>query len=120
MRWLNRPRKFICATEISSDLMWVVIGVSASNDIVMFESGDGICISSSENYSGPGKPHNMHSQDCRGARGSLEYSRGIMNRVTPVGISIGSKVTVLITKQELLIVLLSHIKRNRLLIVAKK
>lgn len=82
MRWLNRPRKFICATEISSDLMWVVIGVSASNDIVMFESGDGICISSSENYSGPGKPHNMHSQDCRGARGSLEYSRGVMNRVT--------------------------------------
>ena len=105
---------------MSSDLMPVVIGVSASNDIVMFESGDGICISSSENYSGQGKPHNMHSQDCRGARGSWEYSRGVMNRVTLVGISIGSRVTVLIAEQELLMVLLSHIKRNRLLIVAKK
>ena len=62
----------------------------------------------------------MHYQDCRGACGSLEYSRGVMNLVTLVGISIGSRVTVLIAEQELLMVLLSHIKRNRLLIVAKK
>lgn len=43
-----------------------------------------------------------------------------MNRVTPLGVSIGSRVTVQIAKPELSMVLSSHMKMSRLRIVAKK
>lgn len=51
---------------MSLDLMRVVIGVDASNDIVVFESGGGMCTSSSEDDSEPGKPHTMHSKTLEG------------------------------------------------------
>ena len=43
-----------------------------------------------------------------------------MNRVTPLRVSIGSKVTVQIGKPELSMVLSSHMKMSRLRIVAEK
>ena len=46
--------------------------------------------------------------------------RSVMNRATPLGVSIGSRVTVQIAKPELSMVLSSHMKMSRLRIVAKK
>ena len=46
--------------------------------------------------------------------------RSVMNCVTPLGVSIGSRVTVMKGKLELSMVLSSHMKMSRLRIVAKK
>ena len=46
--------------------------------------------------------------------------RSVMNCVTPLAVSIGSRVTVMKEKLELSMVLSSHMKMSRLRIVAKK